>query len=78
MEPFYSRRDLRMRVFRGNTVEHRYMRDPDHFAAMMDHLAECAADGKEPLTDGVDGLNDMKVIMGCYESVRTGGVVKLT
>lgn len=78
MEPFYNRRDLRMRVFRGNTVEHRYMRDNDHFAAMMDHLAECAAEGKEPLTDGVDGLNDMKVIMGCYESVRTGQVVKLT
>ncbi len=77
MEPFYNRRDLRMRVFRGNTVEHRYMRDPDHFAAMMDHLAECAAEGKEPLTDGVDGLNDMKVIMGCYESVRTGAPVKI-
>jgi glucose-fructose oxidoreductase len=77
MEPFYNRRDLRMRVIRGNTVEHRYMADPDHFARMMDHLAECAAEGKEPLTDGVDGLNDMKIIMGCYESVRTGAVVKL-
>jgi predicted dehydrogenase len=77
MEPFYNRRDLRMRVMRGNTVEHRYMTDPDHFARMMDHLAECAATGQEPLTDGVDGLNDMKVIMGCYESVRTGAVVKL-
>jgi glucose-fructose oxidoreductase len=44
---------------------------------MMDHLAECAAEGKEPLTDGVDGLNDMKIIMGCYESVRTGAPVKL-
>jgi len=77
LEPFYSRRDLRMRVIRGNTVEHRYMRDPDHFAAMMDHLAECAAENKAPITDGVDGLNDMKVIMGCYESVRTGAPVKL-
>ena len=28
MEPFYNRRDLRMRVMRGNTVEHRYMTDP--------------------------------------------------
>jgi predicted dehydrogenase len=77
MEPFYSRRDLRMRVFRGNTVEHRHMREPDHFARMMDHVAECAVTGNEPLIDGVDGLNDMKVIMGCYESVRTGRTVKL-
>jgi glucose-fructose oxidoreductase len=77
MEPFYSRRDLRMRVFRGSSVEHRYMTQPDHFARMMDHVAECAVTGQEPLTDGVDGLNDMKVIMGCYESVRTGRPVKL-
>lgn len=77
MEPFYSRRDLRLRVFRGNTIEHRQLREPDHFAAMMDHLAECATEDKDVLTDGVDGLNDMKVIMACYESVRTGAVVKL-
>ncbi|BCS31818.2 glucose-fructose oxidoreductase [Luteitalea sp. TBR-22] len=77
LEPAWSRRGLGLRVFRGNTIESRTLREPDHFAAMMDHLAECAATGTRPLTDGEDGRNDMRVIEACYESVRTGRPVKL-
>jgi glucose-fructose oxidoreductase len=43
----------------------------------MDHLAECAATGTRPVTDGEDGRNDMRVIEACYESVKTGRPVKL-
>lgn len=70
MEPAWSRTGLRLRVMRGSVVEQRYLPQRDHFAAMMDHLAERAAAGQAPLTDGVDGLNDMKVIEAVYESVR--------
>ena len=77
MEPAYSRRALGMRVFRGNTIEQRSLREPDHFAAMMDHLAECGATGARPIIDGEDGRNDMRVIEACYESVKTGRPVKL-
>ena len=77
MEPAYSRRALGLRVFRGNVVETRSMREPDHFAAMMDHVAECAATDTRPITDGEDGRNDMKVIEAIYESCRTGRPVKL-
>ncbi len=77
MEPAYSRRALGLRVFRGNVVETRSMREPDHFAAMMDHVAECAATNTRPITDGEDGRNDMKVIEAIYESCRTGRPVKL-
>lgn len=77
MEPAYSRRALGLRVFRGNVVETRNMREPDHFAAMMDHLAECAATNTRPLIDGEDGRNDMKVIEAVYESVRTNRPVKM-
>jgi len=77
MEPAYSRRALGMRVFKGNTVEQRSLREPDHFAAMMDHLAECAATNTRPIIDGEDGRNDMRVIEACYESVKTGRPVKL-
>ncbi len=77
MEPAYSRRALGMRVFRGSTIEHRHMREPDHFAAMMDHLADCAATNTRPLIDGEDGRNDMRVIEAVYESVRTNRPVKL-
>ncbi len=77
MEPAYNRRALGMRVFRGNTIEHRNLREPDHFAALMDHLAESAAKGTRPITDGEDGRNDMRVIEAIYASVKTGQPVKL-
>jgi predicted dehydrogenase len=77
MEPAYSRRALGLRVFRGNVVETRSMREPDHFAAMMDHLAECAATNTRPVIDGEDGRNDMRVIEAIYASVKTGRPVKL-
>ena len=77
MEPAYSRRALGLRVFRGNVVETRSLREPDHFAAMMDHLAECAANNTRPITDGEDGRNDMRVIEAIYESVKVGRPVKL-
>ena len=78
MEPAYSRRALGLRVFRGNVVETRSMREPDHFAAMMDHLAESAANNTRPITDGEDGRNDMRVIEAIYESVKANRPIKLT
>lgn len=77
MEPAWSRSGLRMRVMRGNRVENRDLPQVNHFAAMMDHLAESAAGNTRPLTDGEDGRADMRVIEAVYESVRTGGPVKL-
>jgi len=77
MEPAYNRRALGMRVFRGNTIEQRSLREPDHFAAMMDHLAECAATNTRPIIDGEDGRNDMRVIEAIYESVKTNRPVAL-
>lgn len=77
MEPAYDRRQLGMRVFRSGVIEQRKYRDPDHFAAMMDDLANCAATGTQPITSGEDGRNDMKVIEAVYESAKTGKPVKI-
>lgn len=77
LEPGLSRKGLRMRVSQGGRMEPKELPQVDHFAAMMDHLAECAAIGKTPLTDGVDGINDLRVIEAVYESVRTGRPVKI-
>lgn len=77
MEPFWSRNGLRLRVMRGSTVEQRYLPQRDHFALMMDHLAESAANNRSPLTSGEDGRNDMRVIEAVYESVRLGRPVRL-
>lgn len=78
MEPAWSRSGLRMRVIRGSRVEDRDLPQINHFAAMMDHLAEAATAGRAPLTDGVDGLNDMRVIEAVYESVRTARPVRMS
>jgi glucose-fructose oxidoreductase len=77
MEPAWSRTGLRMRVMRGSTVEHRYLPQRDHFALMMDHLAERAPANMAPITDGADGRNDLRAIEAVYESVKTGRPVKL-
>jgi glucose-fructose oxidoreductase len=77
MEPAWNRTGLRMRVMRGNAVEQRYLPQRDHFAAMMDHLAQSVAANTPVLTDGADGRNDMRVIEAIYESVRTGRTVSL-
>ena len=77
MEPAWSRGDLRMRVFKGSAIELRDLPQRDHFALMMDHLAQCAAGNTQPLTDGRDGRHDLRAIEAIYESMRSGHPVKL-
>jgi predicted dehydrogenase len=71
MEPAWNLTGLRMRVMRGDIVEQRYLPQRNHFAPMMDHLAESVAAGTPVLTGGIEGLNDMKVIEAVYESMKT-------
>jgi len=42
------------------------------------HFAECCHEGKEPISSGKDNLGTMKVILGIYESSRTGEMVELS
>lgn len=41
------------------------------------HFAECCQEGKEPISSGRDNLGTMKIILGIYESARTGKAVDL-
>jgi predicted dehydrogenase len=50
----------------------------DPFVNELLHFAECCRDGKEPLTSGKDNINTIKIIMGIYESARTGKTVELS
>lgn len=49
----------------------------DHFAAEMDHFADCILHDTPVLTPGEEGLADLKVITAAYESARTGKAVKV-
>ena len=77
LEPATSYTGLRMKVRRNNATEDRDLPQRDHFALEMDHLSECATEGKEPLTPGEEGLRDLKLMMAIYEAARTGRTIKV-
>jgi len=49
-----------------------------HFAREMDDFAQCVLRDKQSKTPGEEGLRDMKVIYGAYDSAKTGKPVPLT
>jgi predicted dehydrogenase len=50
----------------------------NQFVGQLDHLAECAMSGREPITSGEEGLRDMRLIEAIYRSAREGRAIKLT
>jgi glucose-fructose oxidoreductase len=78
LDPASSYTGLRMRMFRGGAIEERILPQRDHFAAEMDHLADCVLNNTEPLTPGEEGLKDMRIIAAIYEAARTGKPITLT
>lgn len=51
--------------------------EKDQFALEMDHMALCVMRNRQPHTPGKEGLQDMKIIEGIYESARTKRAVEL-
>jgi predicted dehydrogenase len=78
LEPASSYTGLRMRVWRGGVIEERVLPQRNHFAAEMDHFAECILNDTAPLTPGEEGLKDMRIISGIYEAAQTGRTVVLS
>ena len=77
LDPASSYTGLRMRIFRGGSIEERMLPQRDHFALEMDHMSASVMNNTEPLTPGEEGLKDLKVMMAIYEAARTGTTVKL-
>jgi predicted dehydrogenase len=77
LEPASSYTGLRMRIFRGGSIEERILPQRDHFQLEMDHLSQSVMNNTEPLTPGEEGLKDLKVMMAIYEAARSGKTVKL-
>jgi len=78
LEPASSYTGLRMRVWRGGTIEERVLPQRNHFASEMDHFAECILNDSAPLTPGEEGLKDMRIIAAIYEAARTGRTITLS
>ncbi|WP_066726603.1 Gfo/Idh/MocA family protein [Sphingomonas pituitosa] len=49
----------------------------NQFVRQLDHLAECAVNGREPIVSGEEGLRDMRLIEAIYRSAREHRAIKL-
>ena len=49
----------------------------DYFVNEVLHFEECCRTGREPISSGRDNIGTIKLIMGIYESSRTGKAVDL-
>jgi len=59
-------------------LENHKLQEKNQFALMMDHMAECVRQSKEPKTPGEEGLRDVYYIERIYEAARTGRLVKVS
>jgi pimeloyl-ACP methyl ester carboxylesterase len=59
-------------------LENHKLQEKNQFALMMDHMAECVRQNKEPKTPGEEGLRDVYYIERIYEAARAGRVVKVS
>jgi predicted dehydrogenase len=49
----------------------------DQFAAEMDDFAQCIMQNKQSIVSGEEGLRDIRIVTGIYDSIRTGKAVPL-
>ena len=49
----------------------------DQFAAEMDDFASCVRSNRKSRVSGEEGLRDLRIIEGIYESIKTGRTIKL-
>jgi predicted dehydrogenase len=81
MDNAYAYRGQRLFVKKGSPdeggaqIEEHVFAPVDHFAAEMDHFAECVQAGTSPRTPGEMGLADLRIIEAIEEATRTGRTV---
>ncbi len=77
LDPAYSYLGLVQRSYRDGKVTTTLPSDWDQFAAEIDAFSDAILHDRDVLTSGEEGLRDMKIMMACYESARTGKSVSL-
>jgi predicted dehydrogenase len=76
-DPAFSYGGLKMHVRARSGEMDVDLPNNNHFAAEMDHFADCVLNDKPPITPGEEGLADIKVIRKLYESAETGKTVEV-
>jgi predicted dehydrogenase len=77
MENAFGYYGQELRTSKGKEVARHDIRPADHFAAEMDHFAQCVLEDKQPKTPGEEGLRDMMIMAKINEAVQSGGRVKV-
>jgi Predicted dehydrogenases and related proteins len=77
MDPATWYSGLRLWIEHDNVIEQLDLPEVDHFAAEMDHMSDCVQKNRQPLTPGEEGLRDLTVMQGIYESARSQKTVML-
>ena len=76
-EPMQGYRNNRLWFTHGGNKQEVTYTPVNHFAAEMDHFADCIMNNKDVLTPGEEGLKDLKVIRAAYESAASGKAAKV-
>ena len=77
LEPATSYGGQSMRVKRADARAETVTPPPgpavNQFVGQLDHMAECAATGAEPIVNGEEGLRDLRIMEAIYRSAADGG-----
>jgi D-apiose dehydrogenase len=78
-----TRSTIRVKRLGQPAFELDYPRERKNFAgdcvfSLQRHFVDCLLSGEEFETNGLDYLNNVRIVEAAYESSRTGGPVRLT
>lgn len=79
LEPATSYQGQEMWTRIGGKREQLMLPQPpkNQFVGQLDHLAECAISGREPIVSGEEGLRDIRLIEAIYRSAREQRTITL-
>ncbi len=66
-----------MRVGYDNEIETTLFPQVDQFGGQTSYFSDCIKTGKEPVSNGEEGLADMRALIAIEEAARTGKVVQI-
>jgi len=64
-------------IITGGKKSKRKFAKRDQFAAQIDYFSDCILENRTPEPSGLEGLADVRIVRGLYESARSGKAVAL-
>jgi predicted dehydrogenase len=79
LDPATSNENLRLHVKQESPTQlaEQFLRNVDQIPVMFDHFSDSIIQDKKPLTDGYEGLEDLKVVEAIYKSITEARPIAL-